>query len=172
MRFLAPLFLIVPFVLAGCAGEDAATRDTTPNAAAGTYSLVAINGEDLPVYVGSYEGCDEYAQSGTLELQPDGRYEFWATMREDCAESEELESGTSREGETGTFSVDQTAEDWTIQLMEEAREQAALNRWEDAGSDAGRDIPIEDLGGTGRYDGTMLTVQLKQGEGTATFRRN
>ena len=158
----------LPLALAACATSDTAADAAPPDDVAGTYALVAINGQDLPVYVGSYEGCDEYAAEGTLELSADGRYTFRSTMREDCAASSELESGTEQESELGTYTVDGR----TVRLREEARERAALNRYEDDGGNTdGRDIPVEDLGGTGRVEGDRLTVGLKQTDDTVTFRR-
>ena len=62
------------------------------------------------------------------------------------------------------------AERLAIGPPEETIERAALNRWEDD-DEGGRDIPTEDLGGTGQLEGDRLTVKLKQGPGTAAFRR-
>lgn len=162
------LLAALPLALAACATSNGGSTATSDAAGvAGTYALTAINGQDLPVYVGSYENCREYAQAGTLELSADGRYAFTSTMREDCTAEGELEGGTEQESELGTYTVD----GGTLRLVEESRERAALNRWEDDGDTDGREIPVEDLGGTGQIAGDRLTVSLKQTDDTATFRR-
>ena len=167
------LLALVP-LLAACATQmetapaEGANREietpaVTP-AVAGTYQLVRVNNQELPVYVGSYENCREYVVSGSLELQPEGRYLFSPLMREQC--EGEVERDRDGEREMGTYTV---AGD-NLQLYEEAIEVEGMNRWEDEGSDP-EEIPIEDLGGSAVLEDGMLTVQLVDGQNTATFRR-
>ena len=145
------------------ANREIETPAVTP-AVAGTYQLIQVNGQDLPVYVGSYENCREYVVSGSLELQPEGRYLFSPLMREQC--EGEVERDREGEREMGTYTV---AGD-NLQLYEEAIEVEGMNRWEDDERDPA-EIPIEDLGGSAVLENGALVIELADGQNTATFRR-
>lgn len=135
-----------------------------PSAVVGTWQLVQVNGQALPVFTGAYENCREYVVSGTMTLMADGTYRAMPMMRDVC--TDRGESTREAEPEMGTYTVSGT----TIRFNEEAIERPEYNRWEDS-TGRGPEIPIEDLGGTGTLQGDLLQVRLSDDRSTATFRR-
>lgn len=134
------------------------------SAVVGTWQLVQVNGQPLPVFTGAYDNCREYVVSGTMTLMADGTYRAMPMMRDICTDREE--STREAEPEMGTYTVSGT----TIRFNEEAIERPGWNRWENA-SGNGQEIPIEDLGGTGTLQGDVLQVRLSDDRSVVTFRR-
>ena len=89
------LFAAALLVLAACSDS------TGPNARLGTYSLVSINGQDLPVVVGTISGTTVEIISGEVTLNSNGTF----TDRTDYRFTSNAGVDTDFEIATGTYSV-------------------------------------------------------------------
>jgi hypothetical protein len=66
------LALMAVAVLGAC--SDGALSGTTAGSYAGTYRLLTIDGEDLPVFIESTSQFDTYIDDGTIVLRSDRTY--------------------------------------------------------------------------------------------------
>lgn len=90
-KLLAVLVLVL---LAGCSDDPLG-----PEALAGTYDLVAIDGDPLP-----YELFNSVVTSGSLDLRADGTFRYTEHLRtEDVVTGEET---SETESEAGTYHMD------------------------------------------------------------------
>ena len=98
-------------LVAGALPLTADPADAQTPEAAGSYELVQVNGQALPVVIERTENCQEEVLSGTLVLEADGDWEFEHVERETCGT--DVDEDTEREdgdyvvsGEALTFSDD------------------------------------------------------------------
>lgn len=91
------LVLLIPLLLLGCEGFIG-----PDDGVAGKYTLIQVDGMDLPASVGEQDGCEVEETGGTLRLMESGRFTQTWISRWTCPD-EILNRATTEE--SGVYSV-------------------------------------------------------------------
>lgn len=137
-------------LMAMAASENALSHQEVP----GEYRLTSVNGQALPVQLGTDDGCKELVTAATLTLTADGKW----TLRHD--ERKECPSGarTETESESGKYTLTGTS----VTFMDDDGKR-------NTGGTPDDDIDLDELD-QGTVSGTSLSVKLKEGQ-TLVFQR-
>ena len=95
---LAPPLLLRSRVLAACGGDDG-PAGPPDSSHVGTYALLTVNGQPLPVTLLESSGTTIEIASGSITLAADERYSYAVTFRTVAGDTSATESTQS---ETGT----------------------------------------------------------------------
>lgn len=159
----APDSNAIPVLPPESASGSADIDSAATGGVAGTYTLVRVNGMPLPVTAGRWEDCHEDVVGASLSLYPDSQYILTSTSRQTCPGQTVDLVGV---GERGRYTVRGN----TILLSSETGiADPSPASW--VTQPDHRELAVEDLGNMGTVQGDMLAIGIKDGNGTAEFRK-